>query len=84
MEAKGNNLLVRPEPHDRVLPSGIIIPDTITPKNLHHARVLQTNEYIKDVNGVGVEVGASVIFTGKNTEKDQIIANRQVLYWDNE
>ena len=82
MESKGNNILVKQIPKERVLASGIIIPDTIKIKGQNYGTVLESNPYIFDNDGNGIEVGSRVLFLGESKEGEQIINNRQVLYWN--
>ena len=81
MKPKGDNILVRPKAREKVLASGIIIPDTVTPKSMQWGCVLEGKGDIKE--------GMSVLFyggkcstkdKGKDTEEKIVSINKILLY----
>lgn len=84
MKSVGNNILVKPEPRDRRLASGIIVPDTVDNKDFEWGIVVQGNE---DAGGDVVDVvgtGSRVLFSGRNCYSDgknKEVAVKKCLYW---
>ena len=81
MTPKGVHLKIKPKPKEKVLKSGIILPDTVTPQGHTWGEVIEANDYLENSKGEKIKVGARVLFFG---ESKSIINNRQVLYWEYE
>lgn len=79
MQATGANIKVKPEPKDRVLDSGIIIPETSKMIGFTWAKVEQANDYVIGSKGEKLKVGSRVLLIGQPKE---VIPNRQILYWE--
>ena len=78
IEPKGNNITVKPQPAEKVLASGIIIPDTITIKNHEWGKVVNGNDLIP--------TGSTVLYYGKKCFKEdgkdeKLVATNKVFYW---
>ena len=76
MKPKGFNILVQPQPAEKVLASGIIIPDTVTPDTHEWGVVLDGNGYIED--------GWTVLYFGKRSHESdgkKIVSFKKCMFW---
>jgi co-chaperonin GroES (HSP10) len=83
MKAKGNNLLIRPEKRDTVLPSGIILPSTAKESDKEWGIIIDGAEKLIDSYGNHAENGMRVYYFSKNFEKDgiKLVQNKKCLLW---
>lgn len=75
MKQKGNNILVKPLPSEKISPSGIIYPDTVSPKSQRIGEVLEGNSIPK---------GSKVWYLSRNCPtrgEESLVSNKKVLYW---
>lgn len=78
MIPKGNNVTIKVEPRDKVRESGIIIPDTVTPKNQ------EWGECVAVSGNTEIEVGERVLFLGKGCKEEngiKLVPNIKLLLW---
>lgn len=84
MKATGNNLLIRPEPRDSVLPNGLIIPDTVGKSDKEWGVIVEGAEKLIDSYGNKAENGMKVLYFSKCFEKDgvKLVSNKKCLLWE--
>ena len=79
MTPLGNNIKVKPIPNDKVLPSGLIIPDTATPKALQWGECLEGNDYC--ATGSKLLFFRKKCFTiGKGDNEEMLVPNSKIIY----
>lgn len=79
MTPLGNNILVEPKPREKVLASGIIVPDTVENPKTEWGVVVEGNDNIKE--------GSQVLYFGKHCfEKDgkKLVSTKKILLCDDE
>ena len=77
MKPKGRHVLVKAEPREKVLKSGIIIPDTATPKEQEFGVVVDGNGHF--------DAGTRVLFvSAKCPERDglKLVDKTKVILWN--
>ena len=77
MTPKGNNLLVKPEPRERLTANGIIIPDIVSDPKMEWGRVLCGNEKIPE--------GSRVLYFGRNCfgkDGEKIVSMKKIIVWE--
>lgn len=77
MHCKGKNVVIKPSPREKVLKSGIIIPDTATPPSQEWGDVVDGNDIISS--------GSRVLYIGKKNYEEgdlKIVPNNKILYWN--
>lgn len=81
MIAKGNNIKVKPKALEKVLASGIVIPDTYTPKKHQWGSVLEG--FKSDTFG-DIKDGDEVLFINvkcPEIDGDKIVKTKKILFW---
>lgn len=77
MIRKGNNIIVKPKPREKVTASGVILPDTATLPNQEHGVI---------VEGYGeFEVGMNVLYHGARAFEEgdlKVISKDKIILWD--
>lgn len=76
MTPLGNSIVVNPKPREKVLKSGIILPDTATPGSQEWGTCLESNAVVTK--------GAYVLYLqkrGYSKEEEKVIQVNKVLYW---
>jgi co-chaperonin GroES (HSP10) len=77
MKALGNNILIKPKPRERVLASGIIVPETAKDPRIEWGEVVDGNNV--------VPTGSSVMYFGLKcftNDGVKVVAVNKVLYWE--
>ena len=67
MKALGNNIKVKQEERDTVLPSGIIIPSTVKRKDLVYGEVVEVGEV-----SIDIEVGHRILYSNARAYKEKV------------
>ena len=81
MQALGNNIKVKPKVLEKVLKSGIILPDTATPKKHQWG---ETVDGFESETFGKVKVGDEVLFVNVKCPKidgDMIVKTKKILFW---
>lgn len=85
MEAKGNNILIKPEKKESILPSGIIIPDTAKRSNKEWGIITSGGEKLLDSYLKPAENGMRVLFFNtKCFEEDgiKLVPTKNCIRWE--
>lgn len=85
MTPKGNNITVKPKPREKVLASGIIIPDTAKQSNRDWGVIVEGAERLIDSYGNKAENGMRVYyFNTKAFRKgdEVIVSTKNCILWE--
>ena len=79
MRQKANHVVVKPRPRDKVLPSGIIIPETVKDPSKRWGVVVQGGTM---PHGDVIKDGDSVLYGGKNfvSNGEEVVSYKNILY----
>ena len=85
MTPRGKNITVTPKPREMVLPSGIILPDTVKEAGREWGVIIKGAENLIDSYGIEAENGMRVhYFTSKAFKKgeEKIVSTKNCILWE--